>query len=209
MQRTYFTYCTDTIEGGGQLSGRGRGCLLALHQPGCPRMVAVQTQFFARTSSYQLARIGWLSFLRILIRLPHYWFGTLVASSPWDDQRPFLGCNCTLSPRVTWVRPWTNHLITVSSRPGSIMEYKVMRKEVLPKYLWGMALDWTTFALACFISDYIRIVNLYLDWDKSQIKWLRSIQYKYVTSVMKLVMFSTIITRFRGCPIFALGYSSA
>ena len=154
MQRTYFRIkCTDTMEGGGQLSGKGCGWLLALHQPGCPRMVAVQTQFFARTSSYQLARIGWLSFLRILIRLPHNRFGTFVASSPWDDQRPFLGCNCTLSPRVTWVRPWTNHLITVSSRPGSIMEYKVMRKEVLPKYLWGMALDWTTFTPACLSQE--------------------------------------------------------
>ena len=59
MQRTYFRIkCTDTMQGRGQLSGRGCGCLLALHQPGCPRMVAVQTQFFARTSSYQLARIG-------------------------------------------------------------------------------------------------------------------------------------------------------
>ena len=160
------------MEGRGQLSGRGCGCLLALHQPRSPRMVAVQTQFFARTSSYQLARIGWLSFLRILIRLPHNRFGTFVASSPWDDQRPFLGCNCTLSPRVTWVRPWTNHLITVSSRPGSIMEYKVMRKEVLPKYLWGMALDWTTFALCL----NIRKVNLYLVWDKSQVKLVSSTQ---------------------------------
>lgn len=55
MQRTYFRIkCTDTMEGRGQLSGRGCGCLLALHQLGSPRMVAVQTQFFARTSSYQL-----------------------------------------------------------------------------------------------------------------------------------------------------------
>ena len=102
MQRTNFRIkCTDTMEGRGQLSGRGCGCLLALHQPKNLRMVAVQTQFFAPTSSYQLARTWWLSFLRILMRLPHNRFGTFVASSPWDDQRPFLGCNCTLSPRVT------------------------------------------------------------------------------------------------------------
>ena len=55
MPRTSFRIkCTDTMEGKGQLSRKGCGCLLALHQLGSPRMVAVQTQFFARTSSYQL-----------------------------------------------------------------------------------------------------------------------------------------------------------